>query len=216
MSREARIPTYRRHKQSRQAIATLTDGLGGRRDVLLGKYGTAASRSEYARVLAETAEDRRVRRLVEFIQTQDGSITVRRLQCSNPTKYQTADQAEADLNDLARSGLGECAAQLTTEKGVHPSVLFVLKPHLTVDTTDTTHLPEEEGDTALPAQPPVDRKNARISRGSVSSVNCQVKENKAVPGGRPEASSQTTPGVVSSDPEYRREDNPFDKPEASL
>jgi integrase len=53
MSREPRIPTYRRHKQSGQAIVTLTDGLGGRRDVLLGKYGTAASRSEYARVLAE-------------------------------------------------------------------------------------------------------------------------------------------------------------------
>jgi integrase len=31
----------------------LTDGLGRRRDILLGKYGTAASRHEYARVLAE-------------------------------------------------------------------------------------------------------------------------------------------------------------------
>jgi integrase len=31
----------------------LTDGLGGRRDVLLGKYGTPASRAEYARVIAE-------------------------------------------------------------------------------------------------------------------------------------------------------------------
>src|SRR5262245_20395003 len=53
MSREQRIPTYRRHKQSGQAIVTLSDGLGGRRDVLLGKYGTAASRAEYARVIAE-------------------------------------------------------------------------------------------------------------------------------------------------------------------
>jgi integrase len=53
MSRQSRIPTYRRHKQSGQAIVTLTDGLGGRRDVLLGKYGTAASRAEYARVIAE-------------------------------------------------------------------------------------------------------------------------------------------------------------------
>jgi integrase len=53
MSREQRVPTYRRHKQSGQAIVTLTDGFGGRRDVLLGKYGTAASRAEYARVIAE-------------------------------------------------------------------------------------------------------------------------------------------------------------------
>jgi integrase len=31
----------------------LTDGLGGRRDVLLGKFGSTASRHEYARVIAE-------------------------------------------------------------------------------------------------------------------------------------------------------------------
>jgi hypothetical protein len=47
------VPTYRRHKQSGQAIVTLTDGFGGRRDVLLGKFGSKESRLEYARVLAE-------------------------------------------------------------------------------------------------------------------------------------------------------------------
>jgi integrase len=47
------VPSYRRHKQSGQAIVTLTDGQGGRRDVLLGKHGTKASRLEYARVIAE-------------------------------------------------------------------------------------------------------------------------------------------------------------------
>jgi hypothetical protein len=53
MSHRSGIPSYRRHKKSGQAIVTLTDGLGGRRDVLLGKYGTAQSRIEYARVIAE-------------------------------------------------------------------------------------------------------------------------------------------------------------------
>jgi hypothetical protein len=53
MSDPSRIPKYRCHKQSGQAIVTLTDGLGNRRDVLLGKYGTAASRSEYLRVITE-------------------------------------------------------------------------------------------------------------------------------------------------------------------
>jgi integrase len=53
MSRSTRVPSYRRHKQSGQAVVTLTDGMGGRHDVLLGKYGTATSRHEYARVLAE-------------------------------------------------------------------------------------------------------------------------------------------------------------------
>jgi hypothetical protein len=53
MSRERRIPSHRRHKQSGQAVTTLPDGLGGRRDVLLGRYNSKASRLEYARVLEE-------------------------------------------------------------------------------------------------------------------------------------------------------------------
>jgi integrase len=53
MSRRTTIPSYRLHKQSGQAVVTLPDGLGGRRDVLLGKHGTAESRAEYARVIAE-------------------------------------------------------------------------------------------------------------------------------------------------------------------
>lgn len=47
------VPSYRKHRQSGQAIVTLTDGLGGRHDLLLGRHGTAASRQEYARVIAE-------------------------------------------------------------------------------------------------------------------------------------------------------------------
>jgi integrase len=50
---EKRVPTYRLHRQSGQGIVTLTDGIGGRRDILLGRYGTRASRAEYARVIAE-------------------------------------------------------------------------------------------------------------------------------------------------------------------
>jgi integrase len=53
MSKEPRVPSYRRHKQSGQAVVTLTDGLGGRRDVLLGNYGSPESRAEYARIIAE-------------------------------------------------------------------------------------------------------------------------------------------------------------------
>jgi integrase len=62
MSRTNHIPAYRLHKQSGQAIVTLTDGLGGRRDVLLGKYDTPESRTEYARVIGEwEAGGRRLR-----------------------------------------------------------------------------------------------------------------------------------------------------------
>lgn len=53
MSRPKNIPAYRLHKQSGQAVVTLNDGLGGRRDVLHSKYGTAESRAEYARLIGE-------------------------------------------------------------------------------------------------------------------------------------------------------------------
>src|SRR5262249_46488594 len=46
-------PSYRRHKTSGQAIVTLTDPSGQRRDVYLGTHGTAQSRKEYARVISE-------------------------------------------------------------------------------------------------------------------------------------------------------------------
>src|SRR6476646_5776851 len=48
-----KLPSYRLHKQSGQAVVTLSDGTGGRRDILLGKHGTPESRAEYVRVLAE-------------------------------------------------------------------------------------------------------------------------------------------------------------------
>jgi integrase len=47
------VPSYRLHKQSGQAVVTLTDPLGGRRDVLLGVYNSSESRAEYVRVLGE-------------------------------------------------------------------------------------------------------------------------------------------------------------------
>jgi integrase len=53
MARRPQIPSYRLHKQSGQAVVTLSDPLGRRRDVLLGKHGTPESRQEYARVVAE-------------------------------------------------------------------------------------------------------------------------------------------------------------------
>jgi hypothetical protein len=47
------VPTYRLHKQSGQAVVTLSDPLVNRRDVLLGRHGSAESRAEYARVIGE-------------------------------------------------------------------------------------------------------------------------------------------------------------------
>ena len=50
-----RIPSYRKKKTTTGvfAAATLADGNGVRRDVMLGQNGTAAGRAEYRRVLGE-------------------------------------------------------------------------------------------------------------------------------------------------------------------
>jgi integrase len=47
------VPTYRRHKQSGQAIVTLYTPDGSRRDMLLGPYDSPESRVEYARLIGE-------------------------------------------------------------------------------------------------------------------------------------------------------------------
>lgn len=46
MSKFAHVPSYRKHRQSGQAVGTLTDGLGGRRDIP-GKTWHKESRMDY-------------------------------------------------------------------------------------------------------------------------------------------------------------------------
>jgi hypothetical protein len=53
MSRPRSIFKYRRHRQSGQAIVTLTLSNGRRRDVLLGTFGTKASCIDYASAIAK-------------------------------------------------------------------------------------------------------------------------------------------------------------------
>jgi hypothetical protein len=56
---------------------TLTDGLGGRRDVLLGKFDTQESRTEYARVIGEW--EARGRRLYDQDEEEPGTLSVNEL-----------------------------------------------------------------------------------------------------------------------------------------
>jgi integrase len=72
-TRPVKVPKYRLHKQSGHAIVTLSNGAAGRSDVLLGKYGTKASREEYARVIAEWEANGR--QIVENV----GDVTVSEL-----------------------------------------------------------------------------------------------------------------------------------------
>lgn len=49
------VPKYRLHKQSGQAVVTIRQSDGRRRDVLLGKWNSAGSRKEHARILVGLA-----------------------------------------------------------------------------------------------------------------------------------------------------------------
>ena len=49
-AKAVRIPSYRRHKPTGQAVVTIAG-----RDIDLGKHGSAASRQEYNRLITEFA-----------------------------------------------------------------------------------------------------------------------------------------------------------------
>lgn len=53
MSHRPGLPSYRKHKQSAQAIVTFRLPSGKKKDYLLGPYGSRDSKSEYARLLSE-------------------------------------------------------------------------------------------------------------------------------------------------------------------
>ncbi len=52
-----RVPKYRLHKPTGQAVATFPMPGGKRKDFYLGKYGTPESRKAYTRLVAEASAD---------------------------------------------------------------------------------------------------------------------------------------------------------------
>ena len=87
-------------------------------------------------MLAESAEERDTRRLVEHVRRHGGRITVKQLQRSNQRKYRTAEVAEADLEGLVGMGLGAWVISRPGMKGGRPTKEFVLC--VTYDETDET------------------------------------------------------------------------------
>jgi len=47
MIKNSNVPCYRKHRQIGQAVVTLPDGLGTRRDILLGKFEPNGVRAGY-------------------------------------------------------------------------------------------------------------------------------------------------------------------------
>jgi hypothetical protein len=82
-------------------------------------------------ICRSSAEDRQMRRLIEYIQGRGGEVTARTLQRANPARYQTTEDAEAALESLAKLGLGVWVDTSPGPKGGRPSRIFRLKPHPT-------------------------------------------------------------------------------------
>jgi integrase len=113
MSRSLTVPSYRLHKQSGQAIVTLTNGIGGRRDVLLGEYGTAASRAEYARVMAEWEVNG------QRFQTSGGESAALSLNELMLAFVRYAEQHYRRADGTATNELAECKAALRPLKELY-------------------------------------------------------------------------------------------------
>jgi integrase len=104
--RSNKSPSYRLHKQSGQAIVTLTDGLGGRKDVLLGEYDTPESRVEYNRVVGEW--EARGRRLTDA-SADPGGLSINELMVAF---LQHAEQHYRREDGTQTNELSECKAAI--------------------------------------------------------------------------------------------------------
>jgi integrase len=75
-NRKCRVPSYRCKKSNgrKYGCVSLPDGLGGRRDILLGPFGSQESKAEYARVISEWETAGR-----KLPQTASSDITINEL-----------------------------------------------------------------------------------------------------------------------------------------
>jgi hypothetical protein len=189
-----------------------------RAGVVLARWFAAEARRVY-QALAESAEDRATRRLVEFVQARGGLVSVKELHRSNQRKYGSADAAEADLQALVEAGLATWQNQLPGAKGGRPTRVCVLSSHNVCDESDETFETDPVGDggESLPAgsgvtKPPQsgDDTPENPGVGGVSSVLSHVTreadDKRKDPGDTPEGF--VTPGEVSS-----HKEDPPDAPE---
>ena len=87
-------------------------------------------------MLGESDNDRKQRRLVEWIENKGASVTAREVQQGH-RQYCTVDEAEAALNDLLKAGEGNWRDAPSGKKGGRPSRIFDLNAAST-----STQLPE--------------------------------------------------------------------------
>jgi DNA polymerase I-like protein with 3'-5' exonuclease and polymerase domains len=87
-------------------------------------------------MLRESAEERQVRKLVEWISERGNRVTVKQLQQSNSRKWTSSELAEEALEDLVRSGLGRWEEDPPRAGGGKRLRWFVLTAPASAPTTD--------------------------------------------------------------------------------
>jgi hypothetical protein len=148
--------------------------------ITLSQWFAAEARRIYV-TLAESAEERDTRRLVESIQGRGGKTTTKELQRSNSRKYPTAEAATLALEALTDAGWGEWVDRPTGDRGGRPTSDFVLHP--TIDETDQTHPADDNHDSIASDQAADDtlrtNENPNVSEGFVGNVDSRIDESGA-------------------------------------
>jgi DNA polymerase I-like protein with 3'-5' exonuclease and polymerase domains len=136
--------------------------------------------------LAETEDQRYVRKLVELIRSWGGAATARKLQKASGSRYRITEEAEAVLQELVDAGLADWQEVPPGPKGGRPTRACVLRPETDTTKTDTTSDEDDPEDGSLgdgvPTQPrdqtPPGSENCPISEGCVG-FGCVDTENKS-------------------------------------
>jgi hypothetical protein len=185
--------------------------------VELAKWFYGESRRVYA-ALRESSGERQTRRLVEFMRQHGGRITARQLHKSNRSRYPTPQDAAAELDALAATGLADWEVTPPGPKGGRPTRTLVLRPVPRYPETDETDDDGANGggpgDTPEPApqppKPPGDAKNTEESEVSGFRGNGVRDGESTSPTPPPAAHARGVPGVSGYGADVDPEPNPDD------
>ncbi|RMF85049.1 MAG: DUF3987 domain-containing protein [Planctomycetota bacterium] len=163
-----------------------------RRAIQVTEWFKGEARRVYA-VLGETEEERSRRRLVEWIDRRGGDVSVRDLTHGLHQYRGHADAAKAELDALAKAGLGSWTHPAPGPKGGRPSPRFVLNSKNTITKTPA----DDAGSGGFGCG---DGGNARSSVKNDDLESTESSASDAVPGAadgdKPDVEGETTiPGA---------------------
>jgi DNA polymerase I-like protein with 3'-5' exonuclease and polymerase domains len=118
--------------------------------VKLCRWFALEARRIYA-ILSESNEERDTRRLIEFIQSRGGTITVRGLMRANCRRYPDAATAEAALAELVMSGVARWVELQSKKKG---KPIKAVELCMTYDAHDTVDEDDDEDGPGVHDDPP--------------------------------------------------------------